>query len=250
MQIRVQFGWGRRAARLAGEMHAASAIVDTLSFSTACAVGCAQGAIIRPFQTAADARNACEAHPGMHLAVKRELATDHMFSLSPVSLQKAKAGDIIALPSPNGATCCTISHSAGAASICVGALVNAHATAAYLASSLKQGAAEAWVVACGERTEASAMDEPIRFAIEDYLGAGAILSVLEEEFCLSAEAAMCASAFRANAARLCELITASESGQELIGRNSAADVDLAARLNTIGCPVVAGNHGLSVPTAW
>ena len=184
----------------------------------------------------------------MHLAVKREDASADGFSLSPVSLQKAAAGDLIALPSPNGATCCTIAKSAGATTLCVAGLVNARATAQFLLSCMQTGTEEIWVVACGERTEPQGIDEPIRFAIEDYLGAGAILDALSESCPLSPEASLCASAFRANINRLDALIAECESGLELIARNCPADVHLAGQLNLIDVPVIWGSGGLFAQT--
>ncbi len=57
----------------------------------------------------------------------------------------------------------------------VGALVNAAAVGRAVSSILARTEAAVTVVACGERWPAPTDDGELRVAIEDYLGAGAIL---------------------------------------------------------------------------
>ncbi len=233
MSIEIDFCWGRQGARLAALNTATVAIVDVLSFSTAVAVGCAAGARISPFTSATHARDAVAAKPDMKLAVRREEASPGRFSLSPVSFLHATPEDWIALPSPNGATCCTIAVEYGATGIFAGSLVNATATAHALQAEADRTGCCIWVVACGERTAPQGLDDAIRFALEDYLGAGAILSQLEGSF--SPDAELCRSAYRAVAANTAKLIAACESGIELIARNCEGDVSLAVQADLYPC---------------
>ena len=96
------------------------------------------------------------------------------------------------LASPNGATC---SRYAGQVPyLFVGALVNAQATALAVSKVLEKNEAQnVTVIACGERWKTPLEDGALRFAVEDYLGAGAILSYLQCE--KSLEARVCEGAF-------------------------------------------------------
>ena len=85
------------------------------------------------------------------------------------------------------------------------------------------------VVACGERWEQPHEDGCLRFAIEDYLGAGAILNSLP--FSISPEAEMSAVAFAAMQDRLTETLWSCCSGLELRNRGYPQDVEHASMLN-------------------
>jgi 2-phosphosulfolactate phosphatase len=87
----------------------------------------------------------------------------------------------------------------------------------------------ATVIACGERWPEPGEDGALRVAIEDYLGAGAILSYLAVD--KSPEAQVCEGAFRGAQGRLTELLHDSISGRELRQKGWDADVEHAAQLN-------------------
>ena len=88
------------------------------------------------------------------------------------------------------------------------------------------------VIAAGELPSRDG-DAPLRFAVEDLLGAGAVIDALGARGIdhTSPEAAAAAEAFRGLRTAARHLLTASGSGQELIERGSrdevlaAADVD-------------------------
>ncbi len=81
------------------------------------------------------------------------------------------------------------------------------------------------VVPAGERWP----DGSLRFSVEDWLGAGAVVDALGGP-CAS-EAAAARAAFRAMASDLAAVIRGSISGRELIARGYGDDVDLSAALD-------------------
>ena len=85
------------------------------------------------------------------------------------------------------------------------------------------------VIACGEAREGGS----IRFAVEDLLGAGAIIDALAAvgiDYC-SPEAAAASAAFTSLRNAVGHLVSASASGTELIERGFVSDTELAARLD-------------------
>lgn len=80
--------------------------------------------------------------------------------------------------------------------------------------------------------------------MEDYLGAGVILSYLEGE--KSPEAEVCMGAFQQAKPKLNALIWESGSGRELRERGFAADVKHCSRLNVYQTiPILKENHFIS-----
>ena len=120
------------------------------------------------------------------------------------------------LPSPNGSR---LSLEAGSGLILAGCLRNAEAVAR-LALKLANGGSIG-VVPAGERWP----DGSLRPAIEDLLGAGAIIHALDGQ--TSAEALVARDSYRSAANELTAIISASVSGQELITEGFAEDVELA-----------------------
>ncbi len=128
----------------------------------------------------------------------------------------------------NGAEC-TIG-AAGAPHVFAGALLNASAVARAVSDLLKATDLCVTVVACGERRGGAA--EEARFAIEDYLGAGAILSAAGAG--LSPEARVCAAAFEGSRAHLLQLLLDCASGRELRSLGLEADVYYASQHDVCG----------------
>ena len=215
----VRLEWGREGVALLGRHCAVVVIVDVLSFCTAVDVALGRGATVLPLpwgdQRAAEAAR----QAGAVLAGPRGAAGS---SLSPGSLRDLPAGLRLALPSPNGAALCTLAQRTGA-QVLAGCLRNAAATAR-AAQHLARGG-PIGLVPAGERWELA--DRPMRPALEDGLGAGAIAAVLPGAF--SPEAELAAAAFGAARSRgMHGVLAASASGRELSGDGFAADVTLAA----------------------
>jgi 2-phosphosulfolactate phosphatase len=219
---RCRHEWGRAGARLGAERGDIVVIVDTLRFSTAAAAAIDRGAWIYPCATEEEAIELRERIGG-------EIAAAGRFSLSPSSYKEAKAYQRIILPSPNGATCVGIGRDAPY--LFVGAPVCASAVAAAVTRLMDDLGLAVTVVSCGERQGDDG--EGLRPAIEDYLGAGAILSRLPGE--RSPEAALCAAAFEAETGRLGDLLWECESGRELRAKGLGEDVRFAADLDRFQC---------------
>lgn len=190
-------------------------IVDVLSFSTTVDIGAARGAAILPFAQRGEAAEAYARERGALLASRDRGAA---FSLSPASLLALPAGARLVVPSPNGST---LSLATGAVPTLAGCLRNA-AAVARVASRL---ARRILVVAAGEHW----LGGGLRFALEDWLGAGAIIHALPGT--RSVEASAAEAAFLGSKDRLLEVLLLCGTGRELCEQGFEADVRLAADLN-------------------
>src|SRR5262249_12360849 len=149
-------------------------------------VGVARGASVIPFALGdRAAAEAAAAVAGAVLARPRN-ASAAGFSLSPPSLAGIPNGTKLLLPSPNGSR---LSLAGGSVPVLAGCLRNAKAVA--LAARAIAGAGGVGVIPAGEQWA----DGSLRPAVEDLLGAGAILDALDLR--LSAEARVARDAFRA-----------------------------------------------------
>jgi 2-phosphosulfolactate phosphatase len=214
--------WGPNGVLAFREGVAALVIVDVLSFSTAVDVATARGAEIVPFPLGdrVAAEQAAEAAGAVLASPKRTAGGP--YSLSPSSLQEIAAGIRLMLPSPNGSR---LSLMGGEAIVFAGCLRNAKAVAA-AAQALGRDVA---VIPAGERWRT---DDSLRPAIEDLIGAGAILDALDMP--LSVEARVARDAWLSARESFAETIRASISGQELITAGFAQDVELAVAHDVSG----------------
>lgn len=143
------------------------------------------------------------------------------------------------LASPNGATCSRYARQVPY--LFVGTLVNAQATAFAVSSLLERQDVDVTIIACGERWQMPSEDGELRVAIEDYLGAGAILSYLSQE--KSPEAYVCEGAFIQAQNCLETLLWDCGSGRELRAKGFEGDVISAARLNVYDTvPLMSDDH--------
>ena len=212
--------WGLQGARTCGGHVAVIVVVDVLSFSTCVDIAVSRGACVYPFADGdlAAATRAAEAI-GAEVAGPRSSAV-FPYSLSPGSLLSIPSGTKLLLPSPNGSA---ISAAGSGIPTLAGCLRNAGAVAEK-AAALARGGAIA-VIPAGERWP----DGSLRPAIEDLLGAGAVLDALGAD--CSPEAEVARDAFRHFRPRLGPLLRGCASGLELIGRGYAADVEAALAVN-------------------
>jgi 2-phosphosulfolactate phosphatase len=225
--FRCKLDWGREGARRAAAAGDILVVVDVLSFSTATATAIERGCVIIPC-TDEEGAAAIADRTGAEAAVHRgKVPTAGRFSLSPLTYLDAEPGTRIALDSPNGATCSRAAHDVP--HLFVGALVNADAVAGAVRAILNTSDHAVTVLACGERWIEPGQDGPLRFAIEDYCGAGAILASLPYE--KSPEAKLCEMAFRAAKNDLTRIIAECGSGRELVAKGYGGDVEHASKLD-------------------
>lgn len=218
--------WGHDGTRRAATRHDIVVVVDTLRFSTAAVVVIAHGGVV-------------------HLEMAdTSQHRDQQDTLSPAQYEAVVPGTRVALQSPNGATCCH--YGKEAPHLFVAALVNAQAAAQAVTAVLAGRDHGISVIACGERRREFTADGPLRFALEDYLGAGAILSYLDLP--KSPEAQICQAAFEATRHILPTLLLDSTSGWELRHKGLVGDVHYAARLNALeAVPVLSGEDLMAFP---
>jgi len=240
---RVRLAWGRRGAQASAKEDTILVVIDTLRFSTAAATGLHHGAMIYPCSPdGAESTALAERVRGevaLHTSDSHPAASTR-FSLSPRSYLGIEAGTRVVLPSPNGSTCCR--YGAQAAALFVGALVNAQAVAEAVSHLLTaDNRLSVTLLACGERWRVPDEEGVLRFALEDYLGAGAILAALP--FAQTIEAQACDATFRALQDRLEAVLWECESGQELRTKGLGEDVRFAAQLNVYDtAPVLRGER--------
>jgi 2-phosphosulfolactate phosphatase len=204
-------------------------IVDVLSFSTATTVAVARGAEILPCDWNDEHAAALAYAERAEVASKRGRGK---FSLAPSSLKKIEKGTRLVLPSPNGSALAFAARELDAQAVLVGCLRNAGAAAKWLNAQRKPVA----VIAAGERWD----DGTIRFAIEDWLGAGAIIGRIHAS--MSPLAVSASRTFDVFEKRLDEILAVSASGQELIRAGYADDIEIASELDVdSGVPLLRGN---------
>lgn len=191
--------------------------VDVLSFSTCVDVAIGRGVTILPYPWKDSTASEFAIAQDAELAGRRGEAR---YSLSPASFLDAPAGLRCVLPSPNGAML-TLRAEATGATVFAGCLRNAEA----VAKAAQRLGSTFNVCPAGERWP----DGSLRPAIEDWLGAGAILRWLPGV--KSPEAAAAIAAFESGRHALREILAASGSGRELIAIGFMQDVELAAQFN-------------------
>jgi 2-phosphosulfolactate phosphatase len=216
----VRVDWGMPGLRNVAALCPAVVLVDVLSFSTCVDIACARGAAVLPYPHKDASAAAFAAQQRALLACPREQAG---LSLSPGSLQAVAAGTRLVLPSPNGSTLARACH---APIVIAGCLRNAEAVANSLVRSSDGPMA---IIAAGEQWP----DGTLRVALEDLIGAGAIVHALPGS--KSPEALAAEAAFLAARDHLHDKLTACASGRELIERGYPEDVRLAAQLNSSSC---------------
>jgi 2-phosphosulfolactate phosphatase len=223
----VRLEWGPTGAARVADTRGCLVVVEALSFSTAVTVALSRGMAVIPYRCDRDPAHAQEfaASRQAELAVRREdVDAEHPWSLSPAHLAVAPLTPRLVLPSPNGSTIAS-----AAVTTVVAACLRNHAAVTRWLLARRYGAADrpVAVVAAGERWP----DGSLRPALEDALGAGAVLAGLRAAGCaLSPEAAALVSAYEATgdvegAIRSCG------SARELIAAGYGTDVDMALEID-------------------
>jgi 2-phosphosulfolactate phosphatase len=223
----VRFEWGLSGIRALGSEVAAVVVVDVLRFTTAVDAAVAAGVVVYPYKWCDGSAVEFARSVGAILA-DPDSATGP--SLSPQGLMELPAGTSVVLPSPNGSAC-ALEAAAQGLPVVAGCLCNASAVARWL----DQQSRPVGVIACGELRD----DGSLRPAVEDLLGASAILSGLGGS--LSPEAESAVFAWDAAAGRLPELLDRSASGRALFARGFGEDVAWASAVDRSDCVPVLGD---------
>jgi 2-phosphosulfolactate phosphatase len=238
-------------------------VVDVLSFSTSVTVAVEAGTRVYPCawqdESAAEFARSHEAEVAVG---RRAVSAARPWSLSPAALRRAPFVPRLVLPSPNGSAICAAAAEgasagageAGSAAAAGGAFVGVEAVtviagclrnAAAVGRFLRGSPGPVTVIAAGERGP----DGSLRPALEDLLGAGAILAALRnldgspgpdalrnsgtETYSPEAEAAR--ACFEATAG-VAAAVSGCASGRELIEGGFGDDVAIAAEIGA--CPMV------------
>jgi 2-phosphosulfolactate phosphatase len=207
----VRLEWGADGVEALAPHCTVLIIVDVLTFSTSVDIVVGQGGKVRPIASDGNRR-----------------------ALRPSALVDILAGSTLELVTANGATLTT--RAAGRAQVLAGCLRNAKAVAEKAVTVADRG--PIGVIAAGEQWGVtmfqSGVPGRLRPAIEDQLGAGAIVSALLAEGYnpASPEAALAATTYRAAEPYLADLLAGCGSGLELAAKDLAADVELAGQVGT------------------
>ena len=223
----LRFEWGEAGVRRLAPISEVVVVVDVLSFSTAVDVAVSRGALVYPCRWRDERAEALAAQVEAILAGARSGAGQGAtYSLSPTSLLTIPPGTRLVLPSPNGATLSQLAASLGPVVI-AGCLRNATA----VARAVQALGGTVAVIAAGERwVQADDLTGSLRPAVEDLVGAGAIIAALDAAR-PSPEALIAMAAWQVTSPDLAPFLSACASGQELRECGFARDVDLAALLN-------------------
>jgi 2-phosphosulfolactate phosphatase len=196
-------------------------VVDVFSFTTCVDVAASRGAVILPYPWNDPSALEFAAAQQAELAGRRGKAR---YSLAPESYLDAPPGLRCVLPSPNGAQ--VTLHAAKALPVVfAGCLRNARAVAAAAA----RAGSSFNVVPAGERWN----DGTLRPALEDWLGAGAILRHLPGTHSPESEAAV--TVFERYREALIDVLARCASGREMEGRAHGKDKVIAGHLDVSDC---------------
>ena len=217
-EYQVRFEWGENGVSELAPISEYVVIIDVLSFTSCVDVAASRGATVFPFGWK-DER--AEQFADRQQAILASRRGQGEFSLSPPSLASLPTRSRIVLPSPHGST--LTDKAAKYAKVLAGSIRNRTAVAEYI--NRQNGSVT--VIACGERWHSN---DHLRPALEDHLGAGAIVQKLTGS--KSPEATSAESLFSASHSKLAETIARCSSGKELIEKGFPDDVAYASDLDT------------------
>ena len=224
-----RFEWGLAGVQRLGADADVLVIVDVLSSTTVMNLAAERGALLLPYRWQDASAVDYAREQGAQLAAHRaEVSAERPYSLSPPTWLNVPAGARVVLPSPNGANLAFAARDAGAV-VLAGCLRNASAVARaaqHLSTSTGQ---RILVIAAGERWD-DADERSLRPALEDLLGAGAILAALSPAS-RSPEAHAAVAAFEAVRNDLAATLDGCSSGRQLYERGYGQDVTVSAEFD-------------------
>lgn len=216
----VRLEWGLEGMRALAPHVDTVVIVDVLSFTTSVTVAVAAGAEVLPYRWADGGESEFAAASDARLAGRPRRLDEP--SLSPSSLMAVDPGSRWVLPSANGSAISFAALEHHPVEVIAACLRNATAVADHLA---RRGGTIGLVPA-GERWKGGS--GPMRVALEDLIGAGAVIDALPPGWSRSVEARAAAAAFRDARHELHSTLSSCASGRELLTAGFGPDVEIAA----------------------
>jgi 2-phosphosulfolactate phosphatase len=216
VQFDIKCEWSRNGVQQLAAVSDVIIIVDVLSFSSTVSLSVSRGAIIYPYPERDNLLVDFAFRKSAQVAGHRRQGG---YSLSPSSMLNIPRGTSLILPSPNGGR---LSMLVQGKPVFAGCLRNATAVAA-AASRLGKRIA---VIPAGELWQG---DSSLRPAMEDWLGAGAIIQYLAGS--LSPESRAALAAFNYLQSDLEDVLSGCSSGKELIESGFIQDIRLCAEIN-------------------
>ena len=235
----IDVGWGPSGLRDLSPRCDVIVIVDVLRFTTAVDVAVSRNAEVYPYKWHDGTEAEHAAGLGAELAVSgADVDEEHPWSLSPVGLARIPPGTRLVLPSPNGAALAFGAREAGAREVIAGCLRNAPAVGGWLT----RHGGRVGILAAGERWNGAT--GPLRPAVEDWLGAGAIVAEADPAGEWSTpDAIAAAGSFHVVRDRLAWMLAESASGRELAGKGWSEDVAAAGEHDVSRCvPALANDR--------
>jgi 2-phosphosulfolactate phosphatase len=232
----VHLDWGLDGVKFAVKNGDIIVIVDTIRFSSTVITAIANGFVIYPISDMENGKTLASSI-GAELAGK----TGHSkFSLSPLSFSKERnnKNKKVVLYSPNGAACSKFVR--GSKYAFLGSFLNAKAVGEKITEIALKTNCDVTIIAAGEQRaiksgeiiEYVKKDSHFVFAVEDYLGCGAIISYISLP--KNSESLVCQEAFKSCKNIIAELLHGSFSGKYRAQTNTSNDVDYCAQLNYYG----------------
>lgn len=230
---KVRLDWETEGLQYALKNNDIIVIVDTLRFSSTAITAIANSFVIYPSSDMEQGKIFADSI-GAEMSGKTGEAK---FSLSPISFLEARDNEMrkVVLYSPNGAACSELAKNADYAFL--GALLNAKAVGEKITQlALKTGrnitliaAGEQRAIESGERIEYIKETSRRVFAVEDYLGCGAIISYTT--LTKSSEALVCESAFKSCQNQIEDILQECFSGKYLTQKGKSEDIKHCAQIN-------------------
>jgi 2-phosphosulfolactate phosphatase len=211
--------WGRPGVEQLAAISDVVIIVDVLSFCSTVSLAVSRGAIIYPYPDRDHSLVDFASRMQVQVAGHRR---DGGYSLSPASMLNIPRGTRLILPSPNGGR---LSMLVQGKPVFAGCLRNAAAVAT-AASRLGKRIA---VIPAGELWQS---DGALRPSLEDWLGAGAIISGLPGR--LSPESRAALMAYSGLQKEMLDVLLGCSSGKELKEPGFVEDIRLSALINADG----------------
>jgi len=229
----VHIDWGPEGLQYALKNNDIVIIVDAMRFSSTVVTAVSLGFTVYPVSDKDRGLRLAEAEGAEISGIPGRAR----FSLSPGSFidNKNYPNKKVVLLSPNGARCSEIvgeNHTG-----LLGCFLNARAVAVVAEQIAAGTGQDITLIAAGEQraviennrvTYVRESSERV-FAIEDYLGCGAVLSFMTQT--LTPEARVCRDAFESGRDNLKDLLTGCYSGRWLVQKNLNNDLEHLARLN-------------------